>query len=54
MNKSSKPFEAQDDDVERRKKLQFKKKRNRSREPRINFKNIKSITDLDEYDEYEY
>ena len=46
MNKSSKPFEAQDDDVERRKKLQFKKKKTRSREPRINFKNIKSITDL--------
>lgn len=54
MNKSSKPFEAQDDDVERRKKLQFKKKKTRSREPRINFKNIKSITDLDDYDEYDY
>ena len=54
MKKSSKPFEAQDDDVERRKRLQFKKKKTRSKEPRINFKNVKSLDDLDEYDDYNY
>jgi len=54
MSKSSKPFEAQDSDGDRRRKLQFKKRKQRNKEPRINFKNVKSITDLDDYDEYDY
>lgn len=55
MKKSSKPFgEAQDSDGERRKKLQFKKKKQRSKEPRVNLKNVRSLDDLDEYDEYTY
>ena len=44
MNKSSKPFEAQDGDDERRRKLQFKKRKQRGKEPRINLKNVRSIT----------
>lgn len=54
MKKSSKPFEAQDNDDVRRRKLQFKKKKQRGKEPRINLKNVKSINDLDEYDDYSY
>ena len=54
MSKSSKPFEAQDCDDERRRKLQFKKRKQRGKEPRINLKNVRSITDLDDYDEYDY
>ena len=51
MKKSSKPFEALDDDADRRKKLQFKKKRQRQRELSINYKNVRSLTDLDHYDD---
>lgn len=55
MNKSSKPFEAQDDDADRRKKLQFKKKKQRQKERSINYKNVRSLTDLDDYeDEYNF
>ena len=55
MKKSSKPFsEAQGDEEDRHNKLRFKKKKQRSKEPRINFKNIKSLDDLDEYDEYAF
>ena len=54
MNKSSKPFEAQDGDDERRRKLQFKKRKQRGKEPRINLKKVRSIKDLDDYDEYDY
>jgi hypothetical protein len=50
MNKSSKPFEAQDDDINRRKKLQFKKKKMKQREPRFNYKDIRSIEDIDDYE----
>ncbi len=51
MKKSSKPFEALDDDADRRKKLQFKKKKQRQRELSINYKNVRSLTDLDHYDD---
>lgn len=54
MKKSSKrPSNAQDNDVERRRKLQFKKKKQHNQEPKINLKNVRSMEDLDEYgDEY--
>lgn len=51
MKKSSKPEKAQDDG-ERRRKLQFKKKKQFNQEPRVNLKNIKSMQDLDEYEDY--
>jgi hypothetical protein len=52
MKTPHKPFEAQDgDDVERRKKLQFKKKKQRQKEHNINYKNVRSLTDLDDYEE---
>jgi hypothetical protein len=55
MKKSSKPMRAQDDDADRRKKLQFKKKKQRQREQNFNYKNVRSITDLDDYeDEYNF
>ena len=56
MKKSSKPFgEAQDSDDDRRKKLQFKKRKQRQREQKFNYKNVRSITDLDDYeDEYNF
>ena len=53
MKKSSKPEKAQDDG-ERRRKLQFKKKKQRSKEPRVNLKNVRSINDLDDYDDYQF
>lgn len=56
MKKSSKrPSSARDNenDVERRRKLQFKKKKQRNQEPKINLKNVRSMQDLGEYgDEY--
>jgi hypothetical protein len=51
MKKSSNPFEALDDDADRRKKLQFKKKKQRQKEHTINYKNVRSLTDLDDYDD---
>lgn len=54
MKKSSKPEEAQDAEANRRKKLQFKKKKARSKEQKFNYKKIKSIDDLDEYGEYNF
>ena len=45
---------AQDEGEDRRRKLQFKKKKQRSQEPRVNLKNIKSLDDLDEYDDYQF
>ncbi|NCV19603.1 MAG: hypothetical protein EBW42_12770 [Rhodobacterales bacterium] len=53
MKKSSKPEKAQDDG-ERRRKLQFKRKKQRNQEPRVNLKNVKSMDDLDEYDDYQF
>jgi type IV secretory pathway VirB9-like protein len=53
MKKSSKPEKAQDDG-ERRRKLQFKRKKQRNQEPRVNLKNVKSLQDLDEYDDYQF
>ena len=55
MKKSSKPTRAQDDGEEdRRIKLNYKKKKQRSKERAINFKNVRSMSDLDEYDEYNF
>ena len=55
MKKSSKPEVANDSDESRKKALQFKKRKQRSKEPKINFKNIKSINDLADYeDEYNF
>jgi hypothetical protein len=56
MKKSNKPAKPNgDDDVDRRKKLQFKKKKQRQKEQSINYKNIRSLTDLDDYeDEYNF
>jgi len=56
MKKSSKPFKAQDDDdADRRKKLQFKKRKQQQREQKFNYKNIRSLTELDDYeDEYNF
>jgi len=53
MKKSSKPEKALDDG-ERRRKLQFKKKKQRSQELRVNLKNVKSLQDLDEYEDYQF
>jgi excinuclease UvrABC helicase subunit UvrB len=53
MKKSSKPEKALDEG-ERRRKLQFKKKKQRNQEPRVNLKNVKSLQDLDEYDDYQF
>lgn len=55
MKKSSKrPSNAQDADVERRRKLQFKKKKQHNQEPKINLKNVRFTKDLDEYDDEYY
>lgn len=54
MNKSSKPEKAQDEGEDRRRKLQFKKKKQRSQEPKINLKNVRFTKDLDEYDDEYY
>jgi len=52
MKKFSKPQLAGDTDESRKKALLFKKKKQRNKEPNINFKNIRSVQDLEEYDEY--
>lgn len=55
MKKSSKrPSSAQDNGVERRRKLQFKKKKQRNQEPKVNLKNIRSMRELDEYGDEDY
>ena len=53
MKKWSKTEKALDEG-ERRRKLQFKKKKQRNQEPRVNLKNVKSLQDLDEYDDYQF
>jgi len=52
MKKSKQPEKARDDN-DRRRKLQFKKKKLKSMEPKVNLKHVKSIKELDEYDEYD-
>lgn len=55
MKKSSKSFkEEAQDNGERQRKLQFKKRKQKSRNAGINYKNVKSLEDLDEYDDYDY
>jgi hypothetical protein len=39
---------------DRKRKLNFKKKRQRNQEPKFNHKGIKGLNDLDEYEDYEY
>ena len=41
MKKSKQPEVAHDSDESRKKALQFKKRKQRNKEPKINFKNIK-------------
>ena len=55
MKKSSKSFkEEAQDNGERQRKLQFKRRKQKSRNAGINYKNVKSLDDLDEYDDYDY
>ena len=55
MNKSSKRWDAQDDDENRRRKLNYRKKKQRNKERSVNYKNVRSMQDLDEFDdEYQY
>ena len=55
MKKSKRPEAAYDSDESRKKALQFKKRKQRNKEPKLNFKNIKSINDLQDYeDEYNF
>ena len=55
MNKSSKRWDAQDDDENRRRKLNYRKKKQRNKERSVNYKNVRSMRDLDEFDdEYQY
>jgi len=55
MKKSRKPEPAPDTDESRKKALQFKKRKQHNREPKINFKNIRSMEDLEDYeDEYNF
>jgi len=51
MKKLSKPSQAQGDEDDRHSRLQFKKKKQLQKERNINYKNIRSLTDLDNYDE---
>jgi len=50
MKMPNRPEMSNDSDESRKKALQFKKRKERSKEPKINFKNIRSVNDLDEYD----
>ena len=55
MNKSSKRWDAQDDDENRRRKLNYRKKKQRNKERSVTYKNVRSMRDLDEFDdEYQY
>lgn len=55
MKKSQKPFDSRDNDEDRKRKLNFKKKKQRNKERNINFKNVRSMQDLDEFeDEYNF
>jgi len=55
MKKSRQPVVANDSDESRKKALQFKKRKQRNKEPKINFKNIRSMDDLEDYeDEYNF
>lgn len=52
MKKSGKRWDSQDEDENRRRKLNFKKKKQSTKERDANFKNVRSMKDLDEFDEY--
>lgn len=39
---------------DRKRKLNFKQKRQRNQEPKFDHRGIKGLKDLDEFDEYEY
>ena len=55
MKKSKQPEVANDSDESRKKALQFKKRKQRSKEPKINFKNVRSMNDLEDYeDDYNF
>tara|TARA_Y100001958_G_C21247615_1_gene579165 strand:+ start:884 stop:1045 length:162 start_codon:yes stop_codon:yes gene_type:complete len=53
MSKSRKAFEGEHDENDRKRKLNYKKRKQRSQEPKRKFKNIRSWEDLDE-DEYNF
>ena len=54
MSKSRKPFDGHDNDENRKRKLNFKKRKQRSQEPKARFRNVKSWQDLDDEDEYNF
>lgn len=55
MSKSNKSITTPDEgEAARLKKLQFKNKKLKSKERNINYKNIRSLKDLDEYEDYNF
>lgn len=50
MKRSTKITKAPESDEDRRKILQFKKKKQRQKEHSINYKHVRSLTDLDDYE----
>tara|TARA_B110000285_G_C15104358_1_gene607004 strand:+ start:720 stop:878 length:159 start_codon:yes stop_codon:yes gene_type:complete len=51
MKKQSRPRTDLEDDTSRQKALLFKKRKQRGKEPKLNFKNIRSVEDLEDWDD---